>query len=191
MVIGITGKYCAGKDTAVQFFRKKGYTEINVDRIGHVTLEKKKREITRTFGNLILKENGNIDRRKLGNIVFSDKKSMEKLESIVHPEMVEYVKEEIAKKEGNAAINAAILFKMGLDRLCDAVICIRAPFITRFFRALKRDSLSVYTALQRLVNQKKICPKSKQKDVDIYYIRNHKSGTELNMQLTGILDKFS
>jgi dephospho-CoA kinase len=191
MIIGITGRYCAGKDKAVQFFKKKGFKEINVDKVGHIILERKKKEIIKIFGDSILAEDNSINRRKLGKIVFSDNKSLKLLESIVHPEMVGYIKEEISKIIGNTVINAALLFKMGLGKLCNTVICIKAPFFTRFFRALKRDSLSLKETLKRLLNQKKICPKSKQKDVDIYYIRNHKSGFNLNEQLSCVLDKIS
>ena len=46
LVIGVTGKYCSGKDTAVSFFKERGFTEINADKIGHQVLEKKKSEVT-------------------------------------------------------------------------------------------------------------------------------------------------
>lgn len=191
MVIGITGKYCSGKDTAVKFLKNAGFTEINVDKIGHEVLDEKSGIIIKLFGSSMLTDDHRINRRALGKIVFSNKNKMKKLESLLHPEMVSRVEKTIKEVNSKTVINAAILFKMGLDKLCDAVICIKTPFLMRFFRALKRDSLTVKETLKRLLNQNIICPKSNLCDVDIYYIRNHKSGIDLNEQLVRILDKIS
>ncbi len=191
MVIGVTGKYCSGKDTAIRILKDSGFTEINVDKIGHDILDEKKHEVVEEFGNSILSDNNSINRRKLGKIVFPNKKAMKKLEAIIHPAMVSRVKKKIKEINSNTVINAAILFKMGLDRLCNAVFCIKTPFFKRFSRALQRDSLTVGETLQRLLSQNKLCPKSKHRDVDIYYIRNHKSNMYLKKQLICNLDKIS
>ena len=71
-------------------------------------------------------------------------------------------------------INAAVLFKMGLHRFCDLVICVQAPILKRLRRALARDRLSLLQVLRRIAAQKGICPKSNEYDVDIYYIENKK-----------------
>ncbi len=191
MVIGVTGKYCSGKDTVVSFLRDSGFTEINVDKIGHDILEDKNKDIVKVFGRKILKENSSINRRKLGNIVFSDKEEMKKLELILHPAMINRVKENIKDLNSKIIINAAILFKMGLEKLCNAVFYIKTPFFKRFLHALNRDSLTIRETLKRLINQKIICSKSKHNHVDIYYIRNDKNELALRNQIFNILDKIS
>ena len=115
---------------------------------------------------------GGIDRRALGKIVFGHSKQREKLERIVHPEMVRRVEEIVGQKRERIVINAAILFRMGLHRLCDTVICVSAPLLARLKRARMRDSLSTWQALRRLLAQRGICPKSNNTDVDIYSVRN-------------------
>ena len=110
MVIGVSGKYCSGKDTAVRFLGEEGFREIDVDRIGHGVLEELKEEIAAEFGSSILDARKNVDRGKLGSVVFADRAKLSKLESIVHPLMVDRVKEQMGGEK--TAINAAVLFRM-------------------------------------------------------------------------------
>jgi dephospho-CoA kinase len=94
MVVGITGNYCSGKDIASSQFQESGYRIIDVDRLGHEALRARKGEIVQAFGTAILR-NGQVDRKKLGEIVFADQGQKKRLEIIVHPWMVEQVKKEV------------------------------------------------------------------------------------------------
>ena len=172
MVIGIAGKYCSGKNVIAGFIREYGFMVIDVDAIGHTVLESEKEKIISAFGGSVVDETGTVDRAKLGEIIFGNRRNKAVLESILHPAMVKKVKEIINKSDGNIVINAAILFRMGLHQLCDFVICVKAPFIIRLMRALKRDKLPVFHALKRLFDQRRICPKSSRYQVDIYSVRN-------------------
>jgi dephospho-CoA kinase len=172
MVIGVTGKYCAGKDTAVRFLRRRGFREIDVDRIGHRVLEEMSRAVAEEFGPSVLTPDGGVDRRRLGAIAFQSKEEMRRLESILHPLMVRRVEEALAGGGGHAAINAAVLFRMGLQKLCDRILCIHAPFPLRFLRALQRDGLPLGATWKRLAAQEGICPKFPSGDVDIYRVGN-------------------
>jgi len=155
MVIGVTGGYCAGKDAAVSVLSRLGIIEINEDRIGHETLHVLKNRIVDEFGIRIQKSNGEIDRKVLGTIVFSDQKDLERLERIVHPAMVAETRKRITQeRERNLMINAAILHRMGLHLLCDVVLVINAPFLVRFIRAKKRDGLSCRQTFQRMRTQR-------------------------------------
>src|SRR6056297_2863063 len=125
-VIGVAGKCCAGKDLVTGWLLEHGRREINVDRIGHEALAAEHARIVATFGREIVDERGTIDRRALGNIVFADQNQRHRLESIVHPWMRERVRREIAEWRGEQGliINAALLFYMELDSLCDAVLLV-------------------------------------------------------------------
>ncbi|HKK48325.1 MAG TPA: dephospho-CoA kinase [Alkalispirochaeta sp.] len=151
-VIGVAGKCCAGKDLVTGWLLEHGRREINVDRIGHEALAAEHARIVATFGREIVDERGTIDRRALGNIVFADQNQRHRLESIVHPWMRERVRREIAEWRGEQGlvINAALLFYMELDSLCDAVLLVRAPLRQRFQRARRRDDLSLRHILRRL-----------------------------------------
>lgn len=71
IVAGLTGKYCAGKNTIAALFEQNGFIHIDVDKLGHAALPKIQDQLLSHFGEKIL-EDGVINRKKLGSIVFSD-----------------------------------------------------------------------------------------------------------------------
>ncbi|MDE6797294.1 MAG: dephospho-CoA kinase, partial [Ruminococcus sp.] len=88
VVVGLTGQTGAGKSTISAIFREKGFRIIDADIIARQVVERGKpclSEIVRTFGEEIIDDNGNLYRKKLAEIVFSDKKSLEKLDNITYP----------------------------------------------------------------------------------------------------------
>ncbi len=172
MVIGVTGSICAGKSLAVSRLRELGYAEIDVDRLGHAALEREKTRVVARFGPGILGPGGAVDRRTLGEMVFADPSALRDLEAIVHPAMVSEVERLIEAGSGRTVVNAAILFRMGLERLCDLVVCIDAPFLLRLARAMRRDRLGPITAARRLLTQGPVLPKTVSRDVDIVNVSN-------------------
>lgn len=171
MVIGVAGKYCAGKNTLIKPLEDMGYYHIDVDKLGHTALENRKKELTETFGNSIIRKDGTVDRRALGAIVFSDPKEKVKLEKIVHPEMVNMTRQIISERE-NVIVNAAILFEMGLDKLCDLIFWVQAPAIIRLFRGIRRDNMPAKAVIKRLWAQRKIGPNKFSSKADIITINN-------------------
>ena len=151
MIVGLTGNYCSGKSMACSLFQQYGYEDIDVDLIGHEVLEDKKREIVKVFGERILK-GGLINRKRLGDIVFNDLTKKQKLEAIVHPEMVSRVKK-IVKNKRDVVINAALLIEMGLFSLCDTVIGLEVEEEVAVKRGMARDMLSSEEAALRLKAQ--------------------------------------
>lgn len=154
MVIGVTGRSCSGKDVAVAMLEEKGIPSVNVDKLGHQALLCNKEKIIDAFGEDVLTD-GEVDRRKLGLIVFSDSGKLERLNSISHPWMVEKV-EEFTSSHSLCTVNAALLEKMGLVRLCDDILYVFAPYGIREERALKRDALSKEAFRNRSASQKEI-----------------------------------
>jgi dephospho-CoA kinase len=188
MVIGVAGKYCAGKNTVVALLEQRGYSVIDVDGLGHKALNKEKRPIIDTFSTAVLDKDGKIDRKKLGEIVFGDAQALQKLEQIVHPRMVEMVRALISEENRNkVVINAALLFHMGLHRECDLIFWVKAPLPVRMKRAIKRDSLSLIQAVKRFWSQRKLTPQSSGKGAEIYYIRNSGNKRKLKTRVDTIL----
>jgi dephospho-CoA kinase len=148
MIVGITGNYCSGKDTATALFEEHGFGVIDVDRIGHEALALKKEEILRAFGKGVL-TGGAVDRRKLGSIVFESQEGRRKLERIVHPWMTREVKRRVSDG-GRWVINAALLVEMCLWVLCDYVIAVTADEQKLIERAAARDDVSRKEALRRI-----------------------------------------
>ena len=145
MVIGLTGMSCSGKDRVAELLEKEGMVVIDEDKLGHQALDSRKAELAEAFGPEIFSDDGTVNRRKLGPIVFSSKEKLETLNSITHPWMVERTLSECRdiEKDGKiAVINAAILESMGFVEHCDLIILVYAPYSIRLERALKRDSIS-------------------------------------------------
>lgn len=178
-VLGITGPYCSGKSTLAEELVQRGWVQIDVDRLGHESLVRKKDEITSKFGAGILSADGSaVDRKKLGSMVFSDTKRLEELEHIVHPDMKIRSRELIREYRQSEnpplgiLLNAAILFKMKLDPLCDGVIWVSAPRVLRMIRARKRDGLNWKEIFRRFAAQKELHPQLASRSVDMYKVDN-------------------
>ncbi|MFM1539163.1 dephospho-CoA kinase, partial [Helcococcus bovis] len=87
-IIGITGSIATGKSTVSNILKNKGYTVLDLDKIAHELMKKCEKNyinILSYFGDEILDEDGEIDRKKLGNIVFNDEKKLKKLNNLTHP----------------------------------------------------------------------------------------------------------
>ncbi|KPJ84666.1 MAG: hypothetical protein AMS17_15890 [Spirochaetes bacterium DG_61] len=140
MVVGITGNYCSGKNTACAIFEESGYRVIDVDRVGHEALKED------------VLTGGAVDRKKLGSIVFCSEQAKQELERIVHPWMTREVKLRVAG-DGRWVVNAALLVEMCLWVLCDFVIAVTAEEERMIDRAVARDGLSRDEALQRIRSQ--------------------------------------
>ncbi len=187
MVIGVSGKYCSGKNTVSGILEDRGWKVLDADKLGHEALIHQKARITEAFTESILGENGEIDRNKLGKIVFSDKRALKKLERIVHPWMYEQCRD-FSLKHDRAVINAAVIYKMGVHKLCSTVIWVTASLPVRIGRALKRDGMPLALVLQKIWAQRKLKPKYLSKDVDIYIMRNDRRG-DLPSQVDSFLKR--
>ncbi len=191
-VVGVAGKCCAGKDMVTGWLLEHGWREINVDRLGHEALAAEHARIVATFGREIVDERGTIDRRKLGKIVFADRDQLHRLEHIVHPWMREAVRREIAAwraSPGGArglVINAALLFYMELDTLCDAVLLVRAPLWQRFQRARRRDDLSLRHIMGRLWTQRRLDTQAVASPAETITVENGRTPQALYERLSGL-----
>lgn len=189
MVIGISGKYCAGKNKLAGLLEKRGFNIIDVDRVGHEALESVRGKVIDRFGRTILDDRGRINRSALGKIVFKDKEALRDLEAIVHPWMVDKIKTLVkqSRDKGPVVINAALLFKMGLHELCDFIFWVDASFFSRIKRARKRDHLSFLQIIRRIFTQLKLTAQHSFLDVDMYKVRNSGGPENLEKQVEAVL----
>jgi dephospho-CoA kinase len=189
VVLGLAGGYCAGKDAVAAILAESGFSIIDVDDVGHRVLREPetRRRVATRFGPGVLDPEGEVDRRELGRRVFRGRRELAALEAILHPRMVERVREELAAAGGPMVLNAALLFRMGLHRLCGAVLCVRAHWWLRLARARRRDELGPVGALRRIASQRGICPKLPAPGVDIYYVDNSRDRNALQERVLGLL----
>lgn len=156
MIIGLTGKSCSGKNRVAELLDSEIFSIIDEDKLGHIALSANKDKIKETFGGEVIGQDGEVDRKKLGPIVFASQENLEKLNSISHPWMVEEtlrLAKEISDSGKIAVINAAILEKMGLDAYCDEFIFVLSSYEKREERALKRDGITKEAFKARAASQ--------------------------------------
>ncbi|AZV50571.1 dephospho-CoA kinase [Bacillus halotolerans] len=160
LVIGLTGGIASGKSTVANMLIDKGITVIDADIIAKQAVEKGMpayRQIIDEFGEDILLENGDIDRRKLGALVFTNEQKRLALNSIVHPavreEMLKRRNESIANQETFVVLDIPLLFESKLESLVDKIIVVSVTKELQLERLTKRNQLTEEEALSRIRSQ--------------------------------------
>lgn len=188
IVIGLSGKVCAGKNQYAQCFEQMGAQIIDVDLLGHQVLEQQQEAVVRHFGSSILTD-GAIDRARLGAIVFADRDALQALEAIVHPAMVQACREIIAlSTKALVVINAALLYRMGLVELCDRVVFIKAPLLVRYRRCRARQGLTWSAFWVRNSAQKDIRVGLIKGQTKVKVFHNGRSRTIIHRQVANYCD---
>jgi dephospho-CoA kinase len=163
MILGLTGGYCAGKNAVAAILEKRGWTCIDVDRLGHEAIDLSRDAIVGRFGPTVLSPDGRIDRKAVARIVFSDPAALADQEAIVHPIAIRLTDERIAAAEARATgagrvslicVNAALLYRAPQAARCDAILEVRAPLLSRVRRAMSRDGIGARRALERVMRQR-------------------------------------
>jgi dephospho-CoA kinase len=173
MIIGLTGGIATGKSTAAEYLKKKGAKIIDADQISHKITQKGEKGwmlVVNEFGKNILREDGEFDREKLGEIVFSDTAKRKKLEALLHPLIIYEMKEEAHEylESGQIVVfMAPLLYETGLNRFCDQVWVISASKEAQIKRLEKRNNFDQDDALKRIDSQLSIEEKKKKADVVI------------------------
>lgn len=147
MVIGVAGKIGSGKSTVAALLATIGYKVIDVDRLGHQALITERQRIINVFGSAIVDPEGQIDRGRLGRLVFRNARARHLLDDIVHPVMSRNVRTLLEREPGVVVIDAALLIPMKLDALCDLVLWVYAPLPLRLLRAAGNGKKRVSTVL--------------------------------------------
>jgi dephospho-CoA kinase len=185
MLLGLTGGYCAGKNTVASILEARGWTCIDVDKLGHEAMEKAHDAIVGRFGPGVVDQDGLLDHRALAAIVFSDPAALADQEAIVHPLAIALMNERIARAEETASvagrealvcINAALLHRTSQIASCDAVIEVRSPLLVRIVRGAKRDGAGVGAAFRRIMRQKafrsELCAQTREAGRPLMVIHN-------------------
>ena len=172
-LIGLTGKYCAGKNQGAQILENRGLPVLDVDKLGHQVLEMEKEQILARFGEDVLGPEGRIDRKRLGRRVFGKGEELAALEAITHPGINREIQAWISAREEKAlVINAAPLHRFSVFEQLDGLIILEAPFLVRLLRARKRDKLPWAVLVQRFLSQSRFNSQYFKKKTDIYKVKN-------------------
>jgi len=171
-VIGLTGSICSGKSTIAKFLAQMGAAVINADEIGHEAYEphcETWQQVVDAFGKQMLTTGGEIDRKKLGEIVFKDPEALKRLNGIMHPGMHRVAEKRIEKlkREGAEVIvlEAPLLVEANWLDLVDEVWVAKASEANALERCAERSGLSEAEAKARMASQLSPAEKAKHADV--------------------------
>ena len=160
-IVGLTGGIATGKSTVAKIIREYGYKVIDADEIARKVVEEGRpayEEIVRGFGEDILNEDKSLNRKKLADIIFKDKKLREKLNSIAHPYIFKTIKElieEYSKIEKYIFVDIPLLIEE-MDKsneyeiYFDEIWLVYANEKTQLDRLIKRDSISKKEGIERI-----------------------------------------
>jgi len=177
-VLGITGKYCAGKNFIASLLEKKGIPVLDADKFGHKVIENERKAILDYFGTGILGLDGLIDRKKLAFKTFGNHKALLFLENTIHPGVIKLTDEWIKEQKTDfCVINAALLHRWPFFNKLKIIILVEAPLLTRIQRAHRRDNLSYRAIFKRLNSQKEFNSKYFSGNTDIYRVWNRGFGS--------------
>lgn len=156
-IIGLTGGIASGKSTVARMLEEKGAHLLDADKLAREAVQPGQpawQEIVNWLGESILLPDRNIDREKLGSMVFKDRRMLDKLNKIVHPwvgSRFVSLSEEIKKKDPNAVLvyDIPLLIEAGMQKLVDHILLVYIPRENQLLRLQQRDRLTPAEAQMR------------------------------------------
>jgi dephospho-CoA kinase len=192
-IIGLTGGIASGKSTVSKMFISEHIPIIDTDKIAHYLLEKGTdvySEIVKHFSSNILLSDQSINRKKLAQIIFQNKGKRDLLNNLVHPRVMDIVKQEIerlkALGEQLVVLDVPLLFESEMDTLCDTIICVYTTEEKQLQRLMERDHIVKEYALMKINAQMPLIEKCNKSD---FVIDNSKSILETKKEFLHILKK--
>jgi len=159
LIVGLTGGIVSGKTTVAQIFKRLGAKIIDLDEIGREIVnpqQKAWKKIVQNFGVEILKDNQEINRKKLAKIVFSNQEKLNLLNQITHPVIIEVMKKQLNQISNQATgdviclIDAPLLFEAHIEHMMDKIIVVYINEKEQMTRLLQREGLSKDDAIKRM-----------------------------------------
>lgn len=159
-IIGLTGGIGSGKSLAASHLQSLGAVQIDADEISHALTApggEALPEIREVFGDGVFQADGTLDRRALGEVVFSDPAFRRALEGIIHPRVQRVMMSRVDEAAEAGAklvfLNVPLLFETGMDALCDETWVIQVKPETQLKRVMERDGLDEARAQERIDSQ--------------------------------------
>ena len=191
-IIGITGGIASGKSTVTEFLRQQGYQVIDADQVVHELQEPGGRlyqALLSAFGSAILREDGRLDRPKLGAMIFGNPQLLEQSSQIQN----QIIREELAGRRDMLAetediffMDLPLLFELQYEDWFDQIWLVDVTKETQLSRLMTRNALSQEEAEKRIAAQLSLQEKRKRADV---LIDNNGSLEETRQQIRNALQK--
>lgn len=192
-ILGLTGGIATGKSTVSRYFFDQGYPVIDADLIAREVVEPGTpglAKIVDYFGQDILLEDGQLDRKQLGELIFNDSVKRKKLDAILDKEIrvmiSTRIKEQVGKEVPLVIVDIPLLYEAHYEELMDEVVVVSLTTDTQLERLCARNNLTKEEGLARLSSQMPISEKVKRAD-DV--IDNSGNLTETYQQIKEWLEK--
>lgn len=189
--LGLTGGIATGKSTADEYFKKQNIPIIDADKIAHKLMSPGRasyQAILEYFGKEVLAADHEIDRKKLGAIVFNDKNQLKRLNELTHPLILNNMEEKMMQYQKQdmplVILDIPLLFEDKLTHYCDATLLITAPPQLELSRLMIRNNLSKVDAQKRIASQMPLTQKQRLAD---YVIDNSGTVEDLESKLSSLL----
>lgn len=165
IVIGLTGNIGSGKSTVARRLKDLGAQIIDADQVAREVVQPGTpglQEIADSFGVEVLDSTGNLDRKKMGSIVFADPQARGKLNNITHPKIKDEIKRqiELCKKENKngagprvVVIDIPLLIEVSLDQNANEIWVVKVDQDKQIERLAQRDGLTPMESLRRIAAQ--------------------------------------
>lgn len=189
--IALTGGIATGKSYVANKLREAGVPMVDADILAREVVEPGTpglAAVRRRFGPDAVRRDGTMDRVRIAQIVFKDKRARLDLEAIIHPAVQKAVNDffdSLPKRTPYAVADIPLLFETGREKQFDAVIVVACPRDTQLLRVMERNRLSKEDAERRLAAQ---LPIEKKVEKATYVIRTDGTFEDTNAQIAGLLD---
>jgi len=176
MKIGITGNIAAGKSEVESLIKNSGFAVYDLDKITHELYENE------SIKSRLFDVFNTFDRNEISKIVFNSKEKMKLLESIIHPELKNFIQS--INEDNLVFVSGALIYEAGFDKYFDKIIFVSAPKELRLKRLIKRNNYTEAEALKRIEFQS-----SNYQDKADFVILNDATLDNLKTKVQEILSK--
>lgn len=194
LVIGLTGGIASGKSTVSNMLKAIGLTVIDADIEARLAVEKGEpayKEIVGVFGEDILLQDGNLDRQKLGGIIFNDKEKRQLLNKIVHPavrlRMTKQKESAVLRGEQVVVLDIPLLFESDLTYMVEKTLLVYVDEDIQLSRLIARNDFTENEAMARIKSQLPLSEKLRWADA---VINNNGTVAETKQQLKKVLQEW-
>ncbi|HCY6726606.1 TPA: dephospho-CoA kinase [Staphylococcus aureus] len=191
-VIGLTGGIASGKSTVSELLSVFGFKVVDADKVAREAVKKGSKglaQVREVFGDEAIDENGEMNRRYMGDLVFNHPEKRLELNAIIHPivrDIMEEEKQEYLKQGYNVIMDIPLLFENELENTVDEVWVVYTSESIQMDRLMQRNNLSLEDAKARVYSQISIDKKSRMAD---HVIDNLGDKLELKQNLERLLEE--
>lgn len=194
MIIGLTGSIASGKSTVSKMLEELGYPIIDADKVARLVVEPGQEtlvKIAALFGESVIREDGTMDRAKVGELIFNDPASRKSLNDVIHPairkEMLRQRAELLEQGHQSIIMDIPLLFESRLQHFVDKILVVSVTEENQLKRLMERNQLTEKEARARISSQLPMSVKEEGADAVIY---NNGSFDDTKWQLNRILDQW-